>query len=182
MSLILESLLKHANTSLETLTLEAGYYSPLQGSTAIPLSLHPFEKLKEASLSCHLYAPVFKENKEGPLVSAPDETKSLDIASGSSGFEGSEKFRVPKLVDILPSSIEVVEFWRQVAMEHVAALLQGLAEHKADRLPNLEEIVFYEAADTVSAAAEEMGETLQEECSEIGIRLVLGDDSRRNGC
>ena len=180
-SLIVESLLKHANTSLETLTLKASYCSPLQGSTAIPLSIHPFEKLKEASLSCHLYAPVFQKDKAGPLVPAPDETKSLDIASGSSGFEASKTFEVPKLVDILPGSIEVIEFWRQVAMEHVEALLQGLTEHKADRLPHLKKIIFYKAANTVSAVAEEMGETLQEECSEIGIRLVLGDDSRRNG-
>ncbi|CAD6590318.1 MAG: hypothetical protein ASARMPREDX12_007336 [Alectoria sarmentosa] len=159
-SLILESLLKHANISLDTLTLKTNYPSSLQGSIVILISLHSFEKLKKASLNCHLYAPVFKENKEGSLISAPNEIKSLNIASGSSSFEASKTFEVSKLVDILPNSIEVIEFWGQMAMKHVEALFQGLAEHKADRLSHLKEIVFYETANMMSVVMKEMSETL----------------------
>lgn len=70
--------------------------------------------------------------------------------------------------------MEVMRFYGEVAMASVEEMLQGMVKHKAERLPHLKEIVFYEAAHTASDAAAEMAKKLQELCAGVGIRLVLG--------
>ena len=131
--IILRALLEHANTSLEMLSLHSGPWSPLEGSVAIPLTLKPFEKLKEATLSCHLWAPVFINDNENPQKIRSD---------------GSKLFRPSQLKDILPGSIVEIKFYGKVAMKHVGRMLQGLIGHKGTRPPCLEKIVFGEVADT----------------------------------
>ena len=59
-------------------------------------------------------------------------------------------------------------------MASVEEMLQGMVEHKVERLSHLTEIVFYEAAHTASDAAPEMAKKLQELCAGFGTRLVLG--------
>lgn len=171
MGIILGALLEHAKTSLEILSLPAGQETPLKGSTDIPFSLSPFEKLKKASLSCHLYAPVFRRDEERYLF---DGTKPLDGRGSDSRIQDSQLSQIPKLVDILPSSIEKVIFYGEVAMKHVDAMLQGLVERRVDRLPHLEKIVFIDATVTAADKAVNIAISLQEQCSGIGIRLLLG--------
>ena len=49
---------------------------------------------------------------------------------------------IPRLVDVLPASIETVRLDGKVDWEEMAALLIGLPEGKAECLPKLKEIVF----------------------------------------
>lgn len=177
-TLVLEALLQHAKTSLESLNLYASNGCPSDDTQAIRMTLSGFEKLKNATLSCHLYAPVY--NDDGEAEEEPHDTARNGVKPkrGNSGFR--LVFKVTKLVDILPRSMEVIEFWGEVAMEHVQAMLQGLVEHRTDRLPHLEVIVFHQAADIVSDAALETAKELEKQCRGIGVQLVLGDRFRRN--
>ena len=172
--MILEALLKHAKTSLEYLSL-AEWWHPAEGndSTPNPISLKPFEKLKHASLTLDLYALVLEDDKEKTKVSVHDGTKPQNTGSDDSGLHTPSLFVVPKLVDILPSSMETVEFFGEVAMKHVEAMLQGLLKHKADRLPHLEEVVFHDCMYHITDIEAAMGKALQKECFEVGIGLVL---------
>lgn len=160
---ILEALLEHANTSLELLSLHSSPWSSLEGGAAIPLTLKPFDKLKEATLSCHLWAPVFLEDNEEPQ----------NIRSDDSAVQKPNLFRPSKLVDILPGCMEKVNFYGKAAMEHVETMLQGLVEHKANRLPRLEEITFDEVAHTETPTVAKMAREMQEQCSGIGITLGI---------
>ena len=164
---ILRALLEHANTSLEFLNLHSGVWTSLQGGVAMPFSLNAFEKLKSATLNCRLWAPVSLEDSEEPQ----------NVRGDDSAVQNSRLIKASKLVDILPSSMETVGLYGKVGVRDVERMLQGLTEHKANRLPRLEEIIFYEVSWlTEDAMDAKMAQELQEQCSGIGIKLVLGGD------
>ena len=169
---VLGALLEHAKTSLEVLSLVETWY-PVDDSTPIPMSLQSFEKLKTATLCVYFYAPIFKVDEEEIQVSALGDSKPLEVESEGSGFQESQPVQVSKLMHVLPRSIEVVRLSGEVALEHVEQMLQGLIEHKANRLPRLEEITFDEIADTELLSMAKMARELQEQCSGIGITLGI---------
>ncbi len=172
--MVFEALLKHAKSSLEYLSLAEWCHSA-EGSDSTPhlISLKPFEKLKQAILSSSLYIPELEYDKEKSQVSVHDGTKPLDTGNDDSRLHTPNLFDVPKLMDILPSSMEVIEFRGDIAMKHVEAMLQGLVKHKADRLPHLVKVAFYDSTHWRTDAEAAMGKVLQEECCEVGIRLGL---------
>ena len=172
--MVFEALLEHAKTSLEYLDL-ARYWQPAEGSdsTPNPITLKPFEKLKQVSLSCHLYAPVCKFNKEETRVPVHDRTKSHDTGSDDPGPHDPSPLVVPKLLDILPSSIETIDFFGDVAIKHVEAMCQGLVKHRMDLLPHLQEVTFHNCMLRITVAEIAMGKALQEEFRGVGVRLVL---------
>ena len=165
---ILRALLEHANTSLEFLNLHSGVCSSLKGAAAMPFTLNTFEKLKSATLNCRLWAPVSLEDSEEPQ----------NVRGGDLAVQNSRLIKPSKLVDILPSSMETVGLYGKVGVRDVERMLQGLTEHKANRLTRLEEIVFYEIVELEenTNATKRMAQELQEQCSGIGIKLVLGGD------
>ncbi|CAF9916238.1 hypothetical protein IMSHALPRED_003017 [Imshaugia aleurites] len=144
---ILGALLEHAKTSLEFLDLTENW-SPPEDDKPIHTSLKSFEKLKEAKLNCELYAPAYNEREDDGgksiLVLVHAGEKLIGIRSDDSE---SRSLHTSKLVDMLPSSIMSIEFYGRVAMKHVKAMLQGLVEHRADHLPQLEKFVFTEQRD-----------------------------------
>lgn len=172
-STILGVPLEVANTSLEFLSLHSGHEAPLEGDAAIPFSLNPFEKLQEATLSCHLWAPAIG-GKHGKRQSiADDEPNPLKVDRDDSVVQKSKLFRPSKLVDILPGSVEMIEFYGKVAMEHMEGMLQGLIEHKVDRLPHLEEICFREVALMNNTTVRGMAKESKDQCSGIGVTLEI---------
>ena len=170
---ILGALLEHAKTGLEFLSLTKTW-SPPEDDKPIDTSLKSFEKLKEAKLNCQLYEPAYNEREDdggkGILVLVHAGEKLIGIGSDDSE---STSLHTSKLVDMLPSSIMSIEFYGRVAMMHVKAMLQGLVEHRADHLPQLEKKKIHRTT-RWTKATEEVATALQQECSEIGIELELG--------
>ena len=125
---------------------------------------------------------MLQDDKEETEVSLHDGTKALDTETDDSGLHTPSPVDVPKLVDVLPSSMEMVEFSGDVAMKHVEAMLEGLVQYRADRLPHLVGVVFYSFPLRVTDAEAAMGKALQQECCKVGICLVLGNECRKHGC
>ena len=159
--MILGALLEHAKTSLEVLNLDSW---PFEDDAPTSISLEPFEKLKDATLSGHLFATAFI-----PPKSTRRKTKPLHTGSDHSGLQSPTPLKAPRLVDILPRSIVAIEFLGLLPMENIEAMLQGLSEHRADRLPLLEKVEFYAGR----SLNYEIAGRVQKKCERLGIQLVL---------
>ena len=162
MSRILVALAARFQSSLEYLCLKG---SPPQGTSHIDISLKSFEKLTRVELPIQLFALIPKTQPGEPT---PDKTKPLDTGARDEP-EASSLSKFLRLVDILPRSMEMMEFYGFIEIQAVETMLEGLVEHKADRLPCLEKIVFQ------NVGREGVPDTaaMRERCSGVGIQLVL---------
>ena len=160
---ILAALVEYFQSSLETLCLQGPDLVPFKGSIDNSISLGSFEKLTNASLPIQLFTSVPKAQAE---ASAP-------IADGKNP-QNSSLATFPRLVDILPRSMEEVIFSGAVEMQNIETMLSGLAEHKASRLPRLSKIIFSSVGASIGSSTA-TARILQSQCHRLGIDVVLGD-------
>ena len=150
-------------SSLEYLGLKG---SPLKGTSHIVIPLKCFEKLTKASLPINLFALGPKTHTG---ASPPDKTTTLDMGDGDKP-QGSNLAKFARLVDILPRSMEMIKFYGVIGLQAVESMLEGLEEHKADRLPRLERVTFKHLG---GAAFSDTAAALLDRCNEVGIELCL---------
>ena len=160
---ILTAVVEYFQSSLETVCLQGPDPVPLSGSIDNPISLAPFKKLTNASLPIQLFTSVPKAQQE---AAAP-------IGDGNNPQTLSLPY-FPRLVDILPRSMEEVILSGAIEIQNIETMLLGLAEHKVSRLPRLSGIRFssVRASDGPSTATATI---LQSQCRRLGIDLVLGN-------
>ncbi|KAM0801877.1 hypothetical protein BDR22DRAFT_961913 [Usnea florida] len=160
---ILAAVVEYFQSSLETLCLQGPDPVPLSGSIDNSISLGSFEKLTNASLPIQLFTSVPKAQQE---AAAPIGDGNNPQTSSLPNF--------PRLVDILPRSMEEVIFSGAIEMQNIEMMLSGLAEHKVSRLPRLSGIRFssVRASDGPGTATATI---LQSQCRRLGIDLVFGD-------
>ena len=160
---ILTAVVEYFKSSLETLCLQGPDPVPLSGSIDNPISLGSFEKLTIASLPIQLFTSVPKAQPEA----------AVPIGDGNNPQTSSVPI-FPRLVDILPRSMEEVILSGAIEMQNIETMLSGLAEHKVSRLPRLSGIRFssVRASDGPSTATATI---LQSQCRRLGIDLVFGD-------
>ncbi|MCJ1457473.1 hypothetical protein MMC28_007841 [Mycoblastus sanguinarius] len=151
---ILAVLLKYARNSLEVLALTADTGLGAKYKVENNGCLRDFQVLKEARLSSYIFV------KNG------DEYKGLEWGSEYEEW----KDDISRLADILPHTIEKVEFDGVVETTDIETLLKGLVECKTKRVPRLREIVFHEA-DKEPEAAAEIIKVLKEGCKAVGVTL-----------
>ena len=104
---ILPAIVEHFHSSLESICLKGDDGIPLEGSSASSISLKSFEKLTNASLPIQLFTFVPKTQ---PAASAPGKTRIPDIGLADEP-QASSVPQFSRLVDILPRSMEVMEFY-----------------------------------------------------------------------
>ncbi len=114
---IINGLLACASSSLESLSLTGATAHSGRNARDIKGPLKDFKVLK----NIHLPSSVFRTYNK--LFSEPRD--------------------IPRLVDVLPASIETVRLDGDINTGATALLLTGLPEGKADFLPKLKEIVFF---------------------------------------
>ena len=148
---IIQALLGYASHSLESLALTSAtpYRSPHDED--IKGSLQAFEVLKDLHL--------------------PSNTFLADRSKAFKRSLGTEE--IPKLVDILPASIETVRLDGEMKWKSMAALLVGLPEDKAECLPKLKEILFTVEGDEVEAYKQ--GQVLADLDQKQGMVLQLDE-------
>ena len=125
---IIDVLLACASHSLESLALTgATAYRSLRDINIDDTegSLKDFQVLKDIHLPGYFFLTYKDGRKIGPQRRSEFESKDI-----------------PRLVDVLPASIETVRLHGEMSWEAVAALLIGLPEGKVECLPKLKEVLF----------------------------------------
>ena len=158
LGLILNAVVEHFQSSLESLCLKGSDCVPLEGGIETSISLDSFKKLTNASFPIQLTS--------FPKASTP-------IGDGNSS-ETSSLPTLSRLVDILPHSMEAVTISGAWGPQTIETLLSGLVPHKAERLPRLSKITFssFYAHD---APCRTTAKKLQSQCRGLGIELVFAD-------
>jgi len=124
---IVRNLLKHAKSTLESLTITG--YMPSQRFMG-GISLKPFETLKIARFPCCLFL------KEEADFEGEDDEVDLKMWLND----------IPRLINSLPASIEKMELDGEIKMGSVESLLIDMDGPGQNQLiPNLKKIVFNEA-------------------------------------
>ena len=164
LSRILVALAARFQSSLEYLCLKG---IPPQGTSHIDISLKSFEKLTRVSLPIQLFELIPK-SQTGDYT--PDKTEPRDIGDADEA-QVSNPRTFPRLVDTLPRSMAMMEFYGFIEIQAVETMLEGLVDHRADRLPRLEKIVLHSVG---RVGAPDTAAVLKELCSGVGIQLVLG--------
>ena len=160
---ILAAIAARFQSSLEYLSLKG---NPRVGTSQIYISLNGFDKLTKASLPVQLFA-LAPETKPGE--STPDKTTTLDIGDGDKP-RASSLAKLARLVDILPRSMEEIKFYGAIGIQSVETMLEGLEEHRADRLPRLEKLSFKFLG---RSAYSNTATVLLDRFRGLGIHLVL---------
>lgn len=117
---ISKTLLECARHSLESLVLTGGTASRSPGDENIDGLLRGFKVLKEIHLPSNAFLTY---TSRGKCLSKPTED-------------------IPRLVDVLPASIETVRLDGEMTWEDITALLIGMPENRIKGLPKLKEILF----------------------------------------
>ena len=82
---------------------------------------------------------------------------------------------IPRLTDVLPASIQKIEFDSTVKMKDVETLVYGLDNCKAERLPNLKKVIFHDAiAETKTEKLIE--KAWKKSCKSVEVRLQVEQD------
>jgi len=128
-SSILSALQKHTKNTLEYLALTAHNSRTWCAGGS---SLKRFKALKEARLPCNLYL------KDGAAFEGADDEQDMKEWLDD----------IPCLFDLLPATVEKIEFDGELTMISIESLLYGSAsfgDPKGSCVPNLKKIVFHEA-------------------------------------
>lgn len=124
---VLRMVWTHSRRSLEYLSLTA---RNTRTSCAGGISLRTFEALKEARLPCNLF---LRDEAEFEGEDDPENLKDwLD--------------EIPRLIDVLPNTIEKMAFEGEITMLSIESLLVDLdGTDQARLIPKLRKVVFHEA-------------------------------------
>ncbi|KAK0512628.1 hypothetical protein JMJ35_004645 [Cladonia borealis] len=149
---IFRALLTCASQSLESLALTSATASREPWDEDITESLRGFKVLKE------LHLP-----------------SNASVASKSiSNWRSLATEYTPRLVDLLPASIETVRLVGEMTWKEIAPLLLGLPEGKAEYLPKLKEILFKVGRD--QGEAHKQTQALAPLDQERGMVIQLNED------
>lgn len=121
---IINELLKYTSHSLESLTVTSGFRGGDDKELKPPLKA--FRVLKSIDIPARFLLPCGDYCSDG----------------GASRLETRPMKDVPRLMEVLPASVESVRLNGAMSWEEVAAMLIGLPEGKAECFPKLKEILF----------------------------------------
>lgn len=129
---IIDALCKHACHSLECLDMEAQTYEPEDDDEELPNSLRLFTKLR----SIRLADTLFQDSEDLIRVDMLPEGQFHKRTKTNTSYT------TARLVDMLPASIKGFTLVQQMDVESTMNLLNGMAEKKAVKLPNLKRLTF----------------------------------------
>ncbi|KAL8845872.1 MAG: hypothetical protein Q9221_008991 [Calogaya cf. arnoldii] len=170
---ILAILQQFASESLESLTMTDRNWARvetatpmLEGNTFFTGSLKEFKVLKHVAIE---FAFLINEQRDGRVVIRGKTTSGDRVADGRTTAKWAGGITVPRLVDVLPSSLETLELYRP--RKHlIDPMFLGLRELGRENLPNLRSILIQ----TNTRIKREIRET----CQNLGIEVEFVEAPR----
>ncbi|KAL8789760.1 MAG: hypothetical protein Q9213_001011 [Squamulea squamosa] len=157
---ILAALQGYASETLESLTFTDRYWMPCEATISMRRghkkytgSLKEFKVLKHIAIECSI---LINEQKDG-----------LVLPRGDSRAKRGRGVHVPRLVDVLPPSIETLELYRPKNY-HMTSMFSGLKDLREERLPNLRSISIQRTTRKTRIKRE-----IREDCHDLGIGLAF---------
>lgn len=164
LDMAVQPLLHYLSKSLETLNISGGFAIGQPMFTADgESSLRGFQSLKEA----RLHLALLVKDEDLYYEEHSDCTCDLEDAMGR------WKHDIPRLVNILPPSLESIVIYGTVTVADLGSLLSGFADHAAENVPKLKKIVFLQAESDRSDCARMVAKVWRDNLSAVGVALEV---------
>ncbi|KAI4247840.1 MAG: hypothetical protein L6R42_009520 [Xanthoria sp. 1 TBL-2021] len=156
----LEALRKYGSESLESLTFVDPRSMFVEADNDKPdrASLREFKVLKHVAIDCFFFVGEDKDDYE--IV------EELELGSNSEERPGNDQ---PRLVDILPRSLQTLELYRP--RDDFRRMFDGFAELREERLPNLKSITLHKGVS--------VHHIIRRDLKKLGIKLAFAKGPKK---
>ena len=172
LAMVLQSLLRYSSMNLDTLNIfgDLAIGQPMFTADG-ECSLRGFQNLKEA----RLHLALLVKDEDLYYEEHSDCTCDLEdgMGDGMGNGMGRWKHDIPRLVNILPASLESIIIDGTVSLADFKSLLRDFADHAAKRVPKLKKVIFLQAEVDESDGARMEAKVWRDDLKAVGVTLEV---------